>query len=476
MSNQHRKNIIPVILAGGVGSRLWPLSRPDLPKQFQSILDGQTLFQQTIAALKNMALEQTPIIMTNHEHLYLVKTQLDALHIQDADIICEPACRDTAPAILVAALLAFKRQPNSQIMTFPADHRIHKTDGLKNALSRGYLDQKRLVAFGLEATRPETCYGYIKYSRCAGSALHDIDEFVEKPTTKKALSYLKQGVYLWNSGMYLFPCALLIDHLQDLEPHMAHHCQVAIFEGQKSNNILLLNRGSFNLAKKISIDHALMERVTGAKVLKIDPQWDDVGSWTSVWECSDHDKKGNVTLGNVVCSNSRNSYIRTDGQLTAVAGMEDVIIVAMEDAVLVAHKSEAQNMKELIRKMEQKKCKELVAHSNVRRPWGSYQTIARGKNFQVKRICVNPGQTLSLQYHHHRAEHWTIVSGKAEVTVNEETRLLRTNQDVFIPAGTKHRIANPFDEPIEFIEVQCGSYLGEDDIVRIDDIYGRAAQ
>lgn len=475
MSDQHRNNIIPVILAGGSGRRLWPLSRPDLPKQFQSILGGQTLFQQTIMALKDMGLDQMPIIMTHHEHLHLVKTQLEEIDIQDADIVCEPVCRDTAPAILVAALLAFKREPDSQILTFPSDHRIRKTDALAKAL-RSNFGQKKLIAFGLEATRPETCYGYIKYSQTAAGPLKNIENFVEKPDARKARSYLKEGSYLWNSGMYLFPCATLLDQMQDLEPNLVHHCQAAIFEGAKTDNILILDKIDYKRARKISIDHALMERVKGAKVLEIDPQWDDVGSWTSVWECSVQDKSGNVTLGNVVCSNSRNSYIRSDGQLTAVVGMNDVIIVTMDDAVLVAHKSEAQNMKQLIRKMEQKKCKEIVAHSNVVRPWGSYKMIEEGKNFQVKHICVNPGQTLSLQYHHHRAEHWTIVSGKAEVTVGDTTKIMKSNEDIFIPIKATHRIANPFDEPVEFIEIQCGTYLGEDDIVRLDDVYGRVAE
>lgn len=469
-------NIIPVILAGGSGTRLWPLSRPDLPKQFQPLFGGRTLFQQSISCLKEMGLEQAPVIMVNREHLYLVKTQLHGLGIENAEIICEPVCRDTAPAILVAALIAFRRKPGSQILTFPSDHRIRKTHTLSHALSDGHLDQKSLIAFGIQPRQPETIYGYIKYAPTIRSPLKKIEKFVEKPDTKKAISYLKQGSYLWNSGMYLFPSALLIDQLQEFEPDMAHHCQTAVFQGKKSENILFLDKAAFEMTKKISIDHALMERTKGAKVLEIDPQWDDAGSWSSVWECSDQDRQGNVTLGNVVSLNSSSSYIRSEGKLTAVLGLNNVIVVTMDDAVLVADKSEAGNLKQLVEKMKKNHCKETVAHSNVTRPWGSYKVVEAGEAFQVKRICVNPGQTLSLQYHHHRAEHWTIVSGMAEVTVGDETRILKSNEDVFIPVEAPHRIANPFDEPVEFIEVQCGTYLGEDDIVRLDDVYGRIAE
>ena len=469
-------DIIPVILAGGAGTRLWPISRPDLPKQFQPVIGRKTLFQQTILRLSEGGLTQKPIIMTNQEYVHLVTTQLAQLNILDADIIAEPSSQGTAPAILTAALTAFKRNPNSQILTFPSDHRIKNIVVLKDALENKLLDRKSFIAFGIKAEKPSSAYGYIKYDNTSKAFLQDIISFTEKPDQDTAKSFIKHGNYLWNSGMYFFPTALFIDRFQIIEPEMVHYCMGAIFRGKHKGNIVTLDLKTYRLAHKISIDHALMEKIDDAKTVEISLDWNDISSWSSVWECSDQDEKGNVKLGNVVCSNSRRSYIRSDGQLTAVIGLDDVIVITMDDAVLVAGKSEAQNLKQLMRKLEKRHCKEIVAHSSVNRPWGNYKTIQGGDQFQVKLIQVNPGQTLSLQYHHFRAEHWTIVSGKADVTVDGAMHLMKANDSVYIPIEATHRIANPYDKPVEFIEVQCGSYLGEDDIIRLEDVYGRVAE
>lgn len=468
-----KENIIPVILAGGTGTRLWPVSRPDLPKQFQPIVGENTLFQQTVLRLDEMNFGTTPIVMTNKEHLHLVKSQLMALGMFDVEIVCEPCCRDTAPAVVSAAMIAFKRNPKSRILTLPSDHRIMKNNTLGDALNSEELDQVAIVAFGLKPQGPATGYGYIKCGSKTSEKLMEISSFKEKPSLEKAEEYVKSGNYLWNSGMYLFSTAHLIDQIQKLDPELTLNCHASMFKGESKSDIFYLERENFEKAQKISIDHALMEKVSNAEVLEIDPQWIDVGSWTAVWECSDQDINGNVTLGNVVSSNSQNCYIRSENQLTAVMGLEDVIVVTMDDAVLIADKSETDNLKKLVAKMKEKNCKQLVSHSAVTRPWGQYRSIKEGTNFQVKHIRVEPGQTLSLQYHHHRSEHWTIVSGTAEVTVGNEVQTLKANDGVYIPKEAIHRIANPYDEPVEFIEVQCGSYLGEDDIVRIEDIYDR---
>ncbi|MBL4800640.1 MAG: mannose-1-phosphate guanylyltransferase/mannose-6-phosphate isomerase [Emcibacter sp.] len=474
--NGHIHNIIPVILAGGSGTRLWPVSRPDLPKQFQSVVGQKTLFQHALIKLEDMGLKQRPIIMTNHEHINLVVAQLAELNMSEADIISEPSIQDTGPAILTAALIAFKRNPNSQILIFPSDHKINNVEVIRSAIEKKRLGRKSFVAFGIKAEKPLTGYGYIQCARTSGDLLQDIISFVEKPDRKMAESFIKQGDYLWNSGIFFFPTALLIDRLQELEPEMVHHSMAAVFRGKQQQNCFNLNGNAYSKTPKISINHALLEKIDDAKLLTISPDWNDVGSWSSVWECSEQDENGNVRLGNVVCSNSRGSYIRSDGQLTAVLGLDDIIVVTMDDAVLVAKKSEADNLKHLICKMENLNCKETVAHSSIERPWGNYKTIQGGDQFQVKRIVVNPGQTLSLQYHHHRAEHWVIVAGKADVTVAEKTCVMEANDSVYIPQEATHRIANPYDEPVEFIEVQCGSYLGEDDIVRLEDVYGRVAE
>ncbi|MBL4603719.1 MAG: mannose-1-phosphate guanylyltransferase/mannose-6-phosphate isomerase [Emcibacteraceae bacterium] len=473
LHHDQQKNIIPVILAGGTGMRLWPISRPDLPKQFQSIIGEHTLFQQTVLRLDAIGLSNAPIVMTNTEHLHLVTKQLIEIGFYDVEIICEPACRDTAPAILIAAMTAFKRDPHSTILTLPSDHRIHKVNSLAAALTNGSRDEKSLVAFGIKPENPATGYGYIKYDPHTDSLLKNIVAFDEKPNLETAELYLNEGGYLWNSGMYLFSSVVLIDQMQKIDPGLTHFCRAAIFKGKSQEEIFYLDNRSYEKAKKISIDHALMEKTTIAKVLEISPQWNDVGSWAGVWECSDQDDNGNVTLGNVVSSNSQNCYIRSDNKLTAVLGLKNLIVVTMDDAVLIADKSEASNLKTLVSKLKEKKCKEIVAHSSVVRPWGKYKTINDGDNFQVKHIRVEPGQTLSLQYHHHRSEHWTIVSGMADVTVGSEEQTLKPNDAVYIPIEAIHRISNPYDEPVELIEVQCGTYLGEDDIVRLEDEYGR---
>ena len=474
LQQNQQKSIIPVILAGGTGIRLWPISRPDLPKQFQSIIGEHTLFQQTILRLDGIGIKNAPIIMTNKDHLHLVTKQLVEIGFYDADIICEPSCRDTAPAILIAAMTAFKRDPHSKIFTLPTDQRIHKANSISKALNNGSLDDKSLVAFGVKPESPATGYGYIKYNPKVVGLLKKIEKFIEKPNLETAEAYLEQGCYLWNSGMYLFSTVALIDQMQLIDPMLTQSCRAAIYQGSIQKGIFYLDLESYNKARKTSIDHALMEKTSIAKVLEIDPQWSDVGSWASVWECSNQDDQGNVTIGNVVSSKSQDCYIRSENQLTAVIGLNNLIVVTMDDAVLIADKSEASNLKKLISKLKDKKCKEIASHSNVTRPWGRFKTINSGENFQVKHIRVEPGQTLSLQYHHYRSEHWTIVSGKAEVTVGSDVQTLQANDAVYIPVEAIHRISNPYDEPVELIEVQCGSYLGEDDIVRLEDVYDRA--
>lgn len=477
MSNKSKtiKNIVPVILAGGTGSRLWPISRPDLPKQFQPMVGSGTMFQQTIHRVLEMNFEQKLIIMTNLEHLHLVKKQLSEITNLEIDVILEPCGRDTGPAILIAALQAIKRDPKINILTFPCDHLISKISIIKDAITSNELNGNAFVAFGILPRLASSAYGYIKAGKGNADELRTILAFKEKPEKKLAESYIEAGNYLWNIGMYQFPAKLLISELKKFEPNMVKHCQAAIFLGEAPNNYLFLNKYSYQNTRKISIDHALMEKTKRSKVLEINPQWHDIGSWAAVWECSEQDEFGNVKIGNVITSKAQNSYIRSEGQLVAVLGVDNIVVITMDDAVLVADKSQAENLKQLVNKLKAEKCKETVAHSNIERPWGNYKMVESGEKFQLKHITVYPGQKLSLQLHHHRAEHWTIVKGKGEVTVGQKVKILAENDAVYIPLETVHRISNPFDENVEFIEVQYGDYLGEDDIVRLDDIYDRIA-
>ncbi|MBL4893676.1 MAG: NTP transferase domain-containing protein [Emcibacter sp.] len=366
--NGKTRNIIPVILAGGSGDRLWPISRPDLPKQFHPIMDQGSLFTQTLSRLSDFNFDQKPIIMTNEKHVPLVTAQLSPLKLSDVEIISEPSSQDTAPAILIAALIAFKRNSNSQILILPSDHRINNIEVVKEALENNQLKNSPFVAFGIKAEESTTGYGYIKLGQESPDVLQNITAFVEEPGREAAEAFCEQTTYLWNSGMYLFSTSRLIDKLQELEPEMVHDGMAAIFRGEQQENCFELEREAYLKTPKISIDHALMEKIEDAKVLRVSPKWNDFGSWASVWKNSGQDGNGNVMLGNVVCRNTHGSYIRSEGQLTAVFGLDDIVVVTTDDAVLVAKKSEVHNLKQLVRKLKKQNRKANAVPPSIERP------------------------------------------------------------------------------------------------------------
>ncbi len=467
----------PVILSGGVGSRLWPLSREHYPKQLLALAGEQTMLQSTITRLGNLPELAPPIIVCNEDHRFLVAEQLRYIQIKPSAILLEPVGRNTAPAIAIAALAALEKDPDAVLLALPADHLIQKVDIFQEVIKKAFSisNQDLLITFGIVPTKPETGYGYIKSGDQITQQIHKVAQFVEKPNLETAEKYLKSGEYFWNSGMFLFKAQTYLEELKQFEPQIFEVCQQAFdkLSFDLNSDFIRVDEEIFKRCISKSIDFAVMERTSKAAVVSLDAGWSDIGAWSALWEIGEQDSQGNILQGDVFTEKVSNSYLRSEYRLLAALGVENLIVVETADAVLVAHKDYAQNVKNVVEHLKKTKRNEADLHRKVFRPWGSYESIDDEQRFQVKRIVVNVGASLSLQMHHHRSEHWIIVKGTAKITRGEETFLLTENQSTYIPLGVKHRLENPGKIPLEIIEIQSGSYLGEDDIVRFEDHYGR---
>jgi mannose-1-phosphate guanylyltransferase / mannose-6-phosphate isomerase len=474
-------HIHPVILCGGSGTRLWPMSRGGYPKQYLKLTGENTLIQQTALRLRGVADVASPIIVTNHEQRFLVAEQLRQIDVASSAIVLEPASRNTAPAIAVAALLAMRESPDSLLLVLPSDHVIAnepafiKAAGAAAQIARdGYL-----VTFGITPTEPHTGYGYIRTGAelVDGAQSYAVDAFVEKPDARTAERFLAEGGYYWNSGMFMLKASTYMEELRRFEPEIAKQAELSLASAQRGSDFVHLDAESFSASPNISVDHAVMEKTKRAAVVAVaDLGWNDIGSWTALADIAERDAKGNALIGDVLTDAVTNSYIRAEHRLVAAIGLDNVVIVETADAVLVAHRDQAQDVKKIVAQLNAMGRHESVTHRRVVRPWGSYEGIDSGERFQVKRIVVSPGAQLSLQMHHHRAEHWIVVKGTAVVTNGDKEIVLTENQSTYIPLGVTHRLLNPGKIPLELIEVQSGAYLGEDDIVRFEDTYGRVAK
>ncbi len=469
--------IVPVILSGGAGSRLWPLSRESFPKQLLPLTSEHSLLQETAGRISDRALFAPPIVVCNAEHRFVIAQQLSDIGIEPDAIILEPAAKNTAPAVAVAALRLAERAPETQLLVLPSDHSIEDAVEFASAVrTASYAAADgALVTFGIKPTRAETGYGYIQRGKRFGTreGCFAVEAFVEKPDAATARTYVEDGGHDWNSGMFLFTAEAYLAELEAFEPDIFSGCRAALRAAETDLDFLRLAEAPFAAMPSRSIDYAVMERTERAAVVPAAMGWSDVGSWTSLWEIGAKDVKGNVLTGDVVARDVKNSYIRTDGPLVAVLGLDDIVVISTGDAVLVLPKSRAQDVKSLVDILKSSKRDAATHHSRVYRPWGFYQSLHDGDRFQVKRITVNVGASLSLQMHHHRAEHWIVVNGTAEVTRGNEQFVLNENESTYISPCTVHRLANPGKVPLNLIEVQSGAYLGEDDIVRYEDSYGR---
>jgi mannose-1-phosphate guanylyltransferase/mannose-6-phosphate isomerase len=468
--------LIPVILSGGVGSRLWPVSRELHPKQFLPLLGDLSMLQETLQ--RSSALEVAPpIVVCNEAHRFLVAEQLRQIEMQSGAIILEPEGRNTAPAVALAALKALAEDPEAQLLVLPADHHIQDVTAFITAAEKSLnlVTEGRLVTFGVVPTSPEIGYGYIKCGDSrGGDAQFDLECFVEKPDLVTAQAYLESGEYLWNSGMFLFRAATYLEELQEHAPLILEHCRAAMAAASLDMDFVRPDPGHFLASPSDSIDYAVMEKTVHGAVTALDCGWSDVGAWSALWDVSARDSSGNVIQGDVLVEDCSDSFIRSDDRLVAALGVENLVIVETSDAVLVADRRKVQDVKKIVSRLKSSGREEANLHQRVFRPWGSYESLVVADRFQVKRIVVEPGQQLSLQKHHHRAEHWIVVAGTAEVTCEEKVFMLREDESTYIPLGHKHRLANPGRIPLELIEVQSGTYLGEDDIVRFEDVYGRS--
>ncbi len=480
--------IQPVILSGGSGTRLWPLSREHYPKQLLPLYGNETLLQQTVMRIGNLKGAKPPIVICNEEHRFLIGEQLLEIGVKPASLILEPVGRNTAPALTLAALSLSEADRKTVLLVMPADHVIRDNDAFLAAVSVGasMAEQGYLVTFGIVPTSPETGYGYIKCGEplsaqssvispqsSAFSPHSPVEAFVEKPDAETAARYLASGGYLWNSGMFMLRADVWLTELGRHEPAIRNSCEQAIRDGRQDGDFHRIGRESFLACPGNSIDYAVMEKTDKAMVVPLDAGWSDIGAWPAIWEISEQDENRNVIRGDVLAQDTQCSYLLAQHRLLATVGIKDLIVAETADAVLVVHKDKAQDVKAIVNLLRQQKRTESLMHRRVSRPWGSYEGVDAGERFQVKRLIVKPGASLSLQMHHHRAEHWVVVKGTAKVTRGDEVVLLCENQSTYIPIGTKHRLENPGNTPLEIIEVQSGGYLGEDDIVRFDDHYNR---
>jgi mannose-1-phosphate guanylyltransferase/mannose-6-phosphate isomerase len=468
--------IIPVILSGGSGSRLWPLSRVAYPKQFLSLVEESSLLGSTFRRVQGIAEIHAPIVIANAQHRFEVAAELQRLGmLKDALILLEPVPRNTAPAIAAAAHQALVLDPEAQILVLPADHVIENPDAFCRAVECGISAASigKLVTFGIVPQMPHTGYGYIHSHECGSEGWGAIVEFKEKPDKATAERYVASGKYYWNSGMFLFKAARYLEELEATNAEMVRRSYEALRDSQKDLDFIRLEESSFSACPSDSIDYAVMERTTEAVMVPLDAGWSDVGSWSSLWEIGKKDEQGNVSKGDVLLEESSNCYVHSNGRLIATIGVSDQVIVETSDAILVADRAKVQEVKNIVDRLKSQERPEYRVHKKMYRPWGTCEVMVKEDRFQVMRITINPGQRLSLQMHHHRAEHWVVVRGTALVKRDADEILLSEDQSTYMPLGVKHYIANPGLIPLEIIEVQTGSYIGDDDVVRLDDIYGR---
>ncbi len=475
MSNSSTTHITitPVILSGGSGSRLWPLSRKLRPKQFLPVVGEDTLFQATLNRLHGLAGLQAPLVVCNEDHRFMVAEQLRALGESSQGILLEPAGRNTAPAITLAALYAQRCQAtDTLLLVLPADHVIADIAAFQQAVLAAipFAKQGNLVTFGIVPQRAETGYGYIQHD-----GNNRVLRFVEKPNATIAEEYVRSGEYWWNSGMFLFQADTYLDTLAQYQPTLLGYCTQALVDVRDDGDFVRVAAAPFQACPSLSVDYAVMEKASNVAVIPLDAGWSDVGAWSAVWEAGQQDAAGNVLRGDVLVQDAHHNLVYSEQRLVAVLGVDNLVVVDTKDATLVAHRDKVQDVKLLVEQLQSQQRPEALLHREVFRPWGSYDCIDGAERYQVKRITVNPGEKLSLQMHYHRAEHWIVVRGTAEVRCGDKTMLLTENQSTYIPLGEVHSLANPGKVPLEIIEVQSGSYLGEDDIVRFEDRYGRIA-
>jgi len=472
--------IVPIVLSGGAGTRLWPLSRELYPKQLLPLVGDRSLLQNTVLRLAGIEGVSPPVVVCNESYRFMVAEQLRLIGRPPAAILLEPAGRNTAPATAAAAFHALQAGEDPVLLVLPADHVIQDVRALIAAvnLAEPLAEAGRLITFGVLPHKPETGYGYIRRGeriaeQAADPGAYSVDRFVEKPDLATAQAYVASGEYYWNSGMFMFRASVYLEELERFAPGMIECCRAAVENAVQDLDFIRLDPVAFDACPGDSIDYAVMEKTEGAVVIPLGASWSDVGSWVALWEVGARDDADNVFVGDVLTRGVRNSYLHAESRLLAAVGVEDLVVVETADAVLVSHKGCDQEVKIIVNELKAREREEAVSHRKVFRPWGSYECVDRAERFQVKRITVHPGASLSLQMHHHRAEHWVVVKGTARVTRGEEVSLLTENQSTYISPGTTHRLENPGKIPLELIEVQSGSYLGEDDILRFDDRYGR---
>ena len=481
MKTQAEMEIHPIILSGGSGTRLWPLSREQYPKQLLPLMGERSLLQETVLRVQTIPGVKPPMLVCNEEHRFLVAEQIRQMKSKHSGIILEPVGKNTAPALTLAAFEVMREAKDGVVLVMPADHVINNTSAFALAVAQGAKLAQRghLVSFGIIPHVPETGYGYlckgevIEPREDSGNPACRVSQFVEKPDAVTAQRYLESGAYLWNSGIFMMLASVWLDELNRYRSDIASACKTAYEKRLSDGDFMRVDKASFSACPSDSIDYAVMEKTDRAAVIPLDAGWSDLGAWSALWDISERDNAGNMLQGDVLAHQTKNALVIAQHRLVATVGIENIVVIETPDAVLVMHKDKAQEVKAIVAELKVRKRDEYKTHRKVYRPWGCYESVDTGSRFQVKRITVSPGASLSLQMHHHRAEHWIIVSGTARVTRGDEVFILTENQSTYIPLGTKHRLENPGTIPLEMIEVQSGGYLGEDDIVRFDDKYNR---
>lgn len=473
--------IIPTILSGGSGTRLWPKSRRHFPKQFLRLLSHQSIFQDTIDRVLDLGLGSTPIIVANEKHRFLVKDQIEELGIDKIDILLEPIGRNTAPAVCLAAIHALKSNPGRDpvLLVLPSDHLVADIDKFKQDIEsvEEHMDDAHLVTFGVVPKKAETGFGYIKKGKTIGNAVFTVEAFKEKPDHALAKEYFSSGEYLWNSGIFMFRAQTYLTKILACSPEIYQACAASYGKSYRDLSFIRLGGEEFEHSPSDSIDYAIMELSSADSiVIQASFRWNDIGSWSAIKELSSPDNDGNVLHGDVVVNQSNNCFVEAESRLVCLLGMKNTVVIDTKDSVLVASLDDVQSVGEYAKRLQGMERSEADFHREVHRPWGKYDSVDMGDKFQVKRITVNPGGVLSSQRHKYRAEHWVVVSGRAEVTRDGETMILEKNQSTYIPSGAVHRLSNPFDQDLQLIEVQTGDYLGEDDIERFEDVYGRVEE
>jgi len=471
--------VFPVILSGGVGSRLWPTSRALYPKQLLPLVSERAMLQETAARVVDPAVFAAPMVISNEDHRFVIAAQMQEMGLKPLAHVLEPEGRNTAPAAAAAAEIALQEDEDAILLILPADHHIGDQAAFLSAVSAGAALARdgRLVTFGIIPTAPETGYGYIREGVAIGESRgREVATFVEKPAAAIAQTYLDEGGYYWNAGIFMFRAETILREMDTHCPDIPKHVRDAVTLGSRDNDFFRLEAASFAKCPSDSIDYAVMEHTRSAAVIPVDMDWSDIGSWSALWEIGGKDKAGNVISGDVLTVDAENSYIRAENNLVAAVGIRDLVIVETGDVVMISPRDRVQDVKALVQKVAEAGRTEHHIHKRVYRPWGYYEGLDEGERHQVKHLMVNPGASLSLQLHHKRAEHWVVVKGEALVTVGDKVQTLKENESVYIPLETKHRLENPGREPLSIIEVQSGSYLGEDDIVRFDDVYGRVPE